>query len=327
MATALDAPETEEIRDSDMEGPLDDRSATGPGRPKRKMQTGVDVEALQRMFQQQTASLQLSQKQQLQSAIEGMESRSIKRLDGLERALLERMQKQEDRMNEQDVKIDRMSRDQAALLDRVAELEKRGSTAGDSTATSEKKLNTVVLGGWPKDTKRDVIVKEAADLVHRLGLQDRLEESFWSPGVRSSVALSSFHLQPGETADQLRARMVHVVLAISGTKMQVASAAVGKTHWATISKPREERLRSSHASKVRRLLHVLGVGVTEADTEYASGTVWWKDACIASVTRRMPPDAVAGKVPGSWLALRALAGALSKEVAVVEAAWEECFAS
>ena len=72
---------------------------------------------------------------------------------------------------------------------------------------------------------------------------------------------------------------------------------------------------------------MLGVGVAEADTEYASGTVWWKDACIASVTRRMPPDAVPGKVPGSWLALRALAVMLSKDTAVVEAAWEECFAT
>ena len=181
-----------------------------------------------------------------------------------------------------------------------------------------------MLGGWAKDTRREVIVKEAAQLVEVLGLQSRLEEPFWSPGVRSSVALTSFRLQPGEKADQLRARMVHIVMNISGAKRTVPSTP-SKMHWSTISKPREERLRSAHASKVRRLLHVLGIGVAEADTEYASGTVWWKDSCIASVTRRMPSGAAHGKVPGSWVALGVLANVLSKEVAEVEAAWEDCF--
>ena len=299
--------------------------ASPPGKTsgaKRKMQApAFDMEALQQMLRQQTETLQASQKQ----SMDRLESRSIKRMEGLERSILERFKLVDDRLAQQDAKIDNLAKENASLVDRIGMLEKReSSTAVPSRSEPEKNLNTVVLGGWPKDTKREVIVVEAKTVVDRLGLGGRLEQAFWSPGVRSSVALATFSLQQGETADDLRSRMVHVVTAIGWAKLSGPSLPPGKTYWCTISKPREERLRSSHASKVR-LLHSLDQDILLAETEYASGTAWYKDTLIASAVRQMPAAAVAGRTPGSWLAASVLANLAAVDEQKVRAAWEACF--
>ena len=140
------------INDSDMEPEPGSPSETGGS--KRKMQPpAFDVEALQHLLRQQTEGLQASQQQ----SIDGLESRSIKRLEGLERSILERFKLVDDRLLQQDAKIDNLAKENASLVDRVGVLEKReSSTALPSRSEPEKNLNTVVLGGWPRDTKREV---------------------------------------------------------------------------------------------------------------------------------------------------------------------------
>ena len=288
------------VDDSDMENEVGSPAAGQKRKQQSSPAPALDMAALRDMFQAQTLALQKSQDAQLKSAIEGLEARSQKRLDGLERSLLDKFRVLDDKLAKTDAAVEDLTKQNAALSDRISLLEKGGVSSAHTTAT-DKKLNTVVLGGWPRDTKREVIVADAKQIVERLGLQGRLEQPFWCPGVRGSVALSNFVQMPGEDADGLRARMIHVVTAISGAKLAVdPGQQTSKLYWCTLSKPRQERLRSSHASKVRRLMYALKLDMGKVETEYASGTVWLMDKCISSATRPSSPDGVLDEVRSSW---------------------------
>ena len=116
--------------------------------------------------------------------------------------------------------------------------------------------------------------------------------------------------------------MIHVVMTISGAKISVTNEQDSKLHWCTLSKPRQERLRSSHASKVRRLLYSLDQDMGCVETEYASGTVWLKDCCISSATRPAPARSMQGRSSVDEVARLA---SVDKET--VKTAWEACFAN
>ena len=99
------------------------------------------------------------------------------------RSVDERLAKAEDRM-------DLLHKENKILTERIAALEQRGPSTADTTVL-DRKMNTVVLGGWPRDTKKEDIVEGARKIVERLGLQGRLEQPFWSPGSGAPLHLAT----------------------------------------------------------------------------------------------------------------------------------------
>ena len=120
------------------------------------------------------------------------------------------------------------------------------------------------------------------------------------------------HPREGEQPVDTRGRMqkiVNTVKTINQAKIQEHNIEEGKTMWSSYSKSPQERQRAAHASKVRKLFHVLAPAlVPQLETEYATGSVWLGNTMLASSTRPK------GKVTPSWVVISLVAAKIKTPV-------------
>ena len=90
----------------------------------------------------------------------------------------------------------------------------------------------------------------------------------------------------------------------------------GKYLWANLSKPKEERDRSSHASKLKRLIMEISGGMDPGmELEYPAGSAWLPSGLFGSATRPMPSGTTTanGRSVGTWVDIGRVAAAFNMQ--------------
>ena len=146
---------------------------------------------------------------------------------------------------------------------------------------------------------------------------------YFVPGQRNSICICPF--EGGGMGD--RGKMLALVSKIQSARLQTEHLADGKHVWATLSRPKSERERAGHASKMRRLLYALGWDAHQSDPEYSTGTLWARDKLIGSVTRSQPSEVTCerGRAAGSWVNVEAVSELTGKNLDEVVKAWQGCW--
>ena len=226
----------------------------------------------------QTKELQAHQTAEIGKAVKAMEERTIRQIESVRKEIQTEMRTGH---NEHADALERLQESQANLGKRLAALEAREPSTVGSTEASEGRGQAVILGGWPRDTPRLDILSDVKALALDLDIQASLGDYF-VPGQRSSVCICPFD---GSGGYESRGKMLAIVSKVQAARFQTEHLADGKHVWATLSKPKAKRDRSSHTSKMRRLLYTLGWDAKQSDPEYATGTLWAKDQLLGSTTR------------------------------------------
>ena len=180
-----------------------------------------------------------------------------------------------------------------------------------------------MFGGWRVDTKKSLILSDLMAVLKDAQMEQQIDASPSVPAVRHSVAILEFKERQSENADGVRTRMMAVIAAVNGAKVQSENTAEGKFIWSAISRPRSERGPGLHCGKVRKLLYQLDIGEAEAECAYSTGSLWFRDKLVASVDKAANTSNVKkGKLEGSWLDTVLLAKLAGKKLEDVEQAWE-----
>eukprot|EP00439_Symbiodinium_sp_Y106_P027119 s7759_g3.t1 len=236
--------------------PIADSEDEGPGSPKvAKVEKrgpppapgggGVTLADLQRLLEQQSASLAKSQASEIRSAIKELKQATTAELRGIK----EEVTKHGDYISQ--------LRDQGEKLEaRVLALEAaraEGSTAYPGSASGEHQKNLLIMGGWDPDTHRDDLLPELRDLLSRIGVVDQFSDIF-TTGPRRGHAMGIVRWENGVSDQELKRKMIRLEKEIRGASVAGKSMNPGKHLWAAISKTRMERVRAGHAGKTKRLI-------------------------------------------------------------------------
>ena len=215
----------------------------------------------------------------------------------------------------------------------------RDGLRGGDEELSDLEKHTLVIGGWNQDTRRGTIEEEAAHLLKLEGIKDFLDcEKITVFGPRKSFGVIRFVQREGENYTLVRERMWAVVKFIAALKYKWPSTGSGgKPAWASLMKTKGARLRTSHASMLRRItLQLAGENkdaegaplrpnclLTENyDIDWNAGTTWYGAAKLGSATHRQPRDGDIKIMPSGWVDIRAIAEITEADVASVIATLE-----
>ena len=252
----------------------EDDGDASPAKVARSKKGGhpVTLSELRSILLEQTKQLQDSQAASVDQAVKRMEKTMDDKLGVFEGQV---------------AKMD----DRVGVLERqIEELLKKGQEPqplrGLGADDADRRARTLVYGGWPRDTRRGVILDELRTFLSSLGVKDHLDAEPFTTGARRSMALSAFKQRPGESFADMRARMHQVVLAFS-TGGQLTKA--GGKAWCSYSKTRAERAKGAHAGWIKRVVgHLKPEMISTLDVEWSSGSVW-QDSLWGSSDLPVPP--------------------------------------
>ena len=247
----------------------------------------------------QTRELQAHQTVEIGKAVKAMEERTTKQIEHVRQEIQREMRHG---YNANAEAIDKLRDSQESLQKRMAALESREPSTVGSTDAGEARRQAIILGGWPRDTPRLDILADVKAMATDLDVHEALGDYF-VPGQRSSVCICPLDREAGPLE---RGKMLALVGKIQNARIQTEHLADGKHVWATVSKTRAERERSSHTSKMRRLLYALGWDAQRSDPEYNTGTLWAGEHLVGSVARPQPQDRACekGRATNSWIDVR-----------------------
>ena len=308
--------------------------AVDGGRAKRK-QPGEEEEpqspngiltlaAMQNMLalhlSTQTKELQAHQTSEIGKAVKAMEERTNKQIEYVRKEIQVEMRTGHNAHAEA---LEKLQEGQDLMAKRLAALESREPSTVGSTEVGEGRRQAVILGGWPRDTPKLHILSDVKALAVDLDIQANLGDYF-VPGQRNSICICPVE---GSGTYEDRRKMLALISKIQAARFQTEHLQDGKHVWATLSKPKTERERSSHTSKMRRLLYTLGWDARQSDPEYPTGTLWAKDKLLGSVTRSRPQGSTCeeGRAPNSRIDVMSFSAITGKTSQEVVTAWKGCW--
>ena len=285
----------------------------------RRSESGVTEETLRRLLADTQAVILKAQQDTMDRAIEKLESKQEKRFTNIEavtQKVVETTSKFEEKMNE--------------LSTRLGKLEE-GSTTASSDGNARdgvRRRLTLVVGGFPKDSKRDVILKRVNEVLQDSNLSHLTDEKPFCTGPRRTVALLPFHIRAHEMLADAKDRMHQVLAGIVASRARISGSS--KVMWAGVSKTPAERVRSGHCGLVRKLIGGIDAKFLEqCDHDYTQGSTWMGDTLIASATQAAPKiDSykvfhVPGK-PGHWVNVSGVALEMKVQFSDVERVLQKC---
>ena len=216
-----------------------------------------------------------------------MAEQSARLLESQQRHLHQMLEKRDVEFQERFGAVDaRMDRQDGQIVRRMVEdIAKGGSSRSDGGSTKmsmgglDRHRHTLVWGGWPRESRRQLVLQDLAQLIDRLHVRDFLDAPPWTSGPRRSVALANFAQRPGETAHDTRQRMHKVVMAFAGGNTNVGDRRI----WCSFSRSPKERRRAGQASLVKKVVKEISEAhLDRLDVEYTSGTVWLEESRVAS---------------------------------------------
>ncbi|CAE7254887.1 pol [Symbiodinium sp. CCMP2592] len=215
-----------------------------------------------------------------------------------------------------------------------------GDRQGDVLTDDEKK--TLVVGGWARDTKRSIIEAESATVLAMEGMKALIDvEKLAIYGPRRSVGMMKFQQREGETFADVKNRMWAVIRLVANAKIELPSTndfGEAKLMWASFTKTRSARLKSSHVSMIRRVTCDLAFSSKNAeggiknlantqqsayDCDWNLGTIWCSAHKLGSATHRSPKDSETILMPGGWVDLNAISATAGCSVDEAKSAFEK----
>ncbi|CAE7033110.1 pol, partial [Symbiodinium sp. KB8] len=251
------------------------------GEPK-----AATLDDIRTLLQSQTRSLTESHQQDLQD----LKTATFKELGTLKKD----MRKHGDFIEQLRDNQDKIEERLRSLADKAAGSTMAGSDPG--------RPNLMIFGGWPQDTKREVLLEELTQCLAQLGLQDTFEDYFCT-GPRRGFAMALLSTTPHESGPELKKRMISVAQQVQKANLSTKSMEQGRCLRASLGKSKHERMISNHAGKTKRLILTAAPNAhSYLETEYAAGNVWLNGVLIASATRPTPTtNCSQGKLERSWI--------------------------
>ena len=241
----------------------------------------VDITTLRSLLQEQAAGIVQQQQGQRDSVAKRMEDKQT----AMFRTLHTRIDATSD-------KVEALESQMAEFKERLDKLETaKASAQPTSAAQVNGDRKTLIFGGWPRNSRRGVILEDLGKALAELKVDSQLDDSPFCTGARRSIGMANFWPRNGEGPDQLKKRMFKII-SVFNEKYPMNS--FGKKIWVSFkfSKPQQERLRGAHAAWARRVLQELKIDLTYAalDVECATASAWLGNSKIAGM------DKVEGKL-------------------------------
>ena len=298
--------------------------------PQKKTAGVLTLEDIRGLLDAQSKVMRETQKEDIGQAVQNAVARSEKRtlgaLDDIRKGFLKQTEETRREMAAVAQEQRLLREQQQDILVRVAKLEAKPASAGSTTASEGAgRKPALVFGGWPATAKRNIVLRELKGILDDVGAGEMLDEAPWTPGPRRGVALSSFRQREGEDFEDMKARMLEITALVNKASIPTESTLDGCPVWAAVSRDRGDRLISSHASKLRRLLHTMKVSVDDTDADYKEGSLWMADQLLGSA-KLDPPQGVEvmqGKVEGSWMAPSVVAATTGRNEGQVRETWKK----
>ncbi|CAE7949162.1 unnamed protein product [Symbiodinium sp. KB8] len=284
----------------------------------------LDVAKIRGLLVEQSRELLSAQQSQLNKAVQEMEAKVESRVCQVEEQVAS--------LAGQNVALESKVTQLETALQELADTVKGGGSGGRVLPGVDegRRRSTLVIGGWPRDSRRQTILKELNEAIRTLNLGGDIDQEAFCTGPRRSLALLPMTARPGEPDADKRARMFKVVSAFASN--QVVSGA-GTKLWCSFSKTPEERAVAAHASLIKRVVAEFDADIAQnsLDFEYKTGTAWGPDGMLCSAHLPVPPkhdhkgiDEV-GEAPfKKWIDVGLLARLVSKPPKKVREMIEQC---
>ena len=262
--------------------------ADSPSVRQKGQSPGFTLDDIRGLLQQQTQVLRESQAQEMQD----LKTATFKEMGAVKKEL----RKHGDY-------IDQLREQNESMEARIAAIEAgRFSAGSDAPSSRGAQPNLLVMGGWPQDTAKDVLLRELGDCLSNIGIKDSFSDIFCT-GPRRGYALALVKEVQGESPQDLKRRLINIAQQIRYASLQAPTMENGKTLRASLGKTRQERLLANHVGKTKRLILTIRPdesGNVEAD--YSATNVWLQGHLVASATRPKPnPQVDSGPAPRSWI--------------------------
>ncbi|OLP76853.1 hypothetical protein AK812_SmicGene43157, partial [Symbiodinium microadriaticum] len=110
------------------------------------------------------------------------------------------------------------------------------------------------------------------------------------PGVRRGYAILPYGCRENESAQDLRERLSGALRRVKQANIAMGTNSEGKTRylWMQLSQSPERRRRVQLAGKCKRLCLSFGAAFNQIETEWPTGTVWFKGTRVCSATTTKP---------------------------------------
>ena len=166
-------------------------------------------ETLKRCLAEQCQMILEAQRTAVSDALQNFEHKQDKKLD-------DKLGKVEGKLRQMESKIQ-------ALESKHDSASTTAASSGDGGYMDGRPSDrtTVIVGGWPRDTKRSCILEKLKSVIQDLDLAKDIDREPFVTGPRRSYALLPFLPRRGEHRDECRERMYKVVNAIVRAKLFV----------------------------------------------------------------------------------------------------------
>ena len=216
------------------------------------------------------------------------------------------------------------------MVEDFTKKKERSDGASSTTASTDysggvDRRHTLVIGGFARDTRRQVLLGKVKDMITSLGLEQDMDKEPFCTGPRRSFCLAQFVPRSGERLDQVRERL-HKVMGII-VRARVPVEGMERPIWAGPSKSREAREKASHCSRIRAAVKYFNPDLlAELDLDHNTGTSWIRSSKVACSSSKCDASSrrifnFEEKADKPWVDL----GALSKEIQADEDELEAFF--
>ena len=253
---------------------------------------GVSVDLLKTLLAEQQTAILAAQRAAIRDGV----GEAIRQLEERQDA---KIAKVEARSMEQDTRLSEMALSLDLLQKKVQNLEsgstRASSAAGSSDLDPSRNRNALVLGGFPRDSRRKTILDVVNGALQRLELQKLIDTDPFTTRPRSSFALLRFEKREGETNEGVKDRMHQVLNGIIRGRVKIAHQ--DKPMWAGFSKTKQEREKAQHCGTIREVIRYFNPDALEvADFDYNTGTTWIGESMVGSAVDKIPPDEDAARM-------------------------------
>ena len=303
--------------------------------PKRGREDVVTLTAIQAMLKQQTdeikrqsEELRRAQLQDLKDIAKNLEQTTKRQVDEIRQEVTQ-VRKE---LGDQGGQFKDIQAHVQKLEHRLLLVENRSlSSAAASTASTEPdRALSVMVGGWPSDTRRDDLLGYGKSALQRLDALKYLDAELFTTGLRRGYLLSNLKIRTEENQESARQRMMEFVKTVNEAQYKAEGMQPSGKLWASKSRGKAEREKGAHAGKIRKIFHQAAPQlVPSLECEYSSGTVFYQALTVGSAAMMRPDRGkiAAGRGPGFWVDLAGIAKATSKSVDEVEQLWKAAIAN
>ena len=243
----------------------------------------ISADLLKNLLAEQQEAILAAQKLAIKETVESAIGQLEKRQDA-------RFSKMEDRATSHDDRMTKLEEHLKLIQGKVQDLE-AGSTAPPSSSGSGDKdfrnRNTLVIGGFPRDSRRSLILQQIEKVLDGCDLRQHVDSSPFTTRPRSSFALLKFVMRDREGMDQTRSRMYLVMNEIIRSRTHIPGQ--DRPMWAGVSKTKQEREKAQYCGIVRDVVRYFNVDLLEkTDNDYGTGTSWVGESLVSSATDAAP---------------------------------------